>query len=183
MGFLCRNPYLFSCNNKRRIVMNTLQELYVDQLQDLWSANQQAAAIAEKLRSAASESRLQDVLGRSITRITEHNKRLEAMIREVGQSPSAEHCKGMEGLVQEARKHALEFDYTVDAVRDAQIIAQFQRISHYGLAVYGTCAALAKELGRNEEAAQLANDLSEVRKGDDIMSEIAEYQVNQKAAA
>lgn len=163
--------------------MDTLQDLYIDQMQDLWSANRQAAQIAGKLREAASEARLQDVLNRNIERINEHNERLEKIIRDAGHSPSDEHCKGMEGLIAEARKHALEFDYSNGAVRDAQIIAQFQRITHYGLAVYGTCAALAKQLGRTQEASQLASDLAEVRKGDEVLSEIAEYQVNHKAAA
>ncbi len=162
--------------------MDTLKDLYVDQLQDLWSANKQAKKITEKLCDAATDKDLCSMLQRSQTRIQEHNKRLEKIITNYDASPDDEHCKGMEGLVKEAKKHALEEDFSDDAVRDAQIIAQEQRITHYGIAAYGTCCALAEQLGFDNDARILRADLEDVKKGDSVLSKIALQSVNKRAA-
>lgn len=162
--------------------MHNLQDLYIDQLQDLWSANRQAATMVGKLCDAVGETRLREKLEKSQSRIAAHNARLEEIIRSYDRQPDAEHCKGMEGLVKEAAKHALEEEITDPAVRDAQVIAQYQRMTHYGIAVYGTCRALAAQLGRNDEAALLDEVLQDVKKGDAVMTEIAEGSVNRKAA-
>jgi len=162
--------------------MDTLKELYIDQLQDIWSANEQAHRLTEQFAKKASDEQLMETLERSVQRIKEHNARLEQVIRDHGASPSAEHCKGMEGLVTEAKRHALEKDYSKDAVRDAQIISQYQRIAHYGIAAYGTCRAVAEQLGFNDEAKQLAQDLEDVKKGDSVLNHIALDSVNQRAA-
>lgn len=162
--------------------MDTLKDLYIDQLQDLWSANRQARQMTEKLCDVASDDELRETLERSLSRIDEHNERLEEIIRNYDASPSEEHCKGMEGLVKEARKHALEEDFGDDDVRDAQIIAQYQRMTHYGIAVYGTCRALAEQLECDEDARILAQDLEDVKRGDSVMNRIAEESVNRRAA-
>lgn len=163
--------------------MNNLQDLYVDQLQDLFSANRQAAKIVEKFAEKASEQELREKLEKSARCINEHNDRLQGIINDHDADPSGEHCKGMEGLVTEAKKHALETDFSDDAVRDAQIIAQYQRITHYGIAAYGTCRALAERLGYNNDESTLAEDLESVKNGDAVMNRIAEDSVNRKAAA
>jgi len=162
--------------------VDSLKDLYIDQLQDLWSANQQAGKILEKLCDAASNEKLCEKLQKGKSAIREHNERLATIIRSYDASPDEEHCKGMEGLVKEAKKHALEADISDNAVRDAQIIAQYQRISHYGIAAYGTCRSLAQQLGCEEEAQTLSDDLENVKKGDAIMTDIAEETVNQQAA-
>ena len=162
--------------------MDSLKDLYIDQLQDLWSANEQARKMTAKLCDAASDAQLCQTLERSQSHIKQHNDRLEEIIRSYDASPSEEHCKGMEGLVAEAKKHALQEDFSDDAVRDAQIISQFQRITHYGLAVYGTCKALAEELGYHSDATMLKQDLQDVRKGDEVLTHIAVDNVNRRAA-
>lgn len=162
--------------------MESLKELYVDQLQDLWSANEQAGKMIRKLCDAANDDELCDILERSVDRISEHNERLEEIIRGHDASPSEEHCKGMEGLVREAKAHALDEDFEDENVHDAQIIAQYQRITHYGIAVYGTCHALAEQLGYEDEARQLSDDLDNVKEGDQVMNRIAEESINRHAA-
>ncbi len=163
--------------------MDTLKDLYIDQLQDLWSANKQALKITNKLCDAANNEQLCDFLNRSDQKLHEHNDHLERIIRSHNAEPDDEHCKGMEGLAKEARKHALEKEYTNKAVQDAQIISQYQRISHYAIAGYGTCRSIAEELGYHQDATSLQNDLEEIEKGDKLMSSIAEESVNRKAAA
>lgn len=162
--------------------MDTLKELYIDQLQDLWSANRQARQVTEKLCKAANNDTLRSTLERSLDHISAHNERLEEILGNYDASPDGEHCKGMEGLVAEVKKHALETDYSDDDVRDAQIIAQYQRMTHYGIAVYGTCRALAEQLGISEDASVLAKDLEDVKEGDHAMSRIAQESVNRRAA-
>lgn len=162
--------------------MQTLKDLYIDQLQDLWSANQQACKIIEKLSEIANDIELRETLERGLVRIPEHNERLEDLIGAYGASPKGEHCKGMEGLVAEARKHTLETDYANDDVRDAQIISQYQRMTHYVIAVYGTCRALAEQLNFFDDASVLADDLENVKHGDRVMNRIAEESVNRRAA-
>lgn len=163
--------------------MDTLKELYLDQLQDLWSANKQALKITSKLCDAASNEQLCDFLNRSDKKLREHNDHLERIIRSHDAEPDDEHCKGMEGLVKEASKHALETEYSHESVQDAQIISQYQRISHYAIAGYGTCRSIAEQLGYTQDANSLQNDLEEIEKGDKLMSNIAVETVNRKAAA
>lgn len=162
--------------------MDTLKDLYIDQLQDLWSANRQARKVIEQFAEAANDRELCEKLQSGLKRIDEHNQRLEQIIRNYGASPTGEHCKGMEGLVAEAKKHALETEYTNEDVHDAQIIAQYQRMIHYGIAVYGTSRALADQLGFSEDVRILAEDLQNVKDGDKVMNRIAEESVNRRAA-
>lgn len=163
--------------------MDNLKELYVDQLQDIYSANKQSEKCISELANAASDSQLQHILKESVKHTDERNKRLESMIKEHNANPNGEFCKGTEGLVKEARKHAIEADISDDSVRDAQIIAQFQRLSHYGIAGYGTARSFARQLGLSEDARKLEHDLDALYKGDDIMSSLAEGDVNERAAA
>lgn len=162
--------------------MDTLKELYIDQLQDLWSANKQAYRMTKEFCNVASDEELRETLERSCDRIEEHNERLAELIESYDASPSDEHCKGMEGLVKEARSHILEEEFGDNDVRDAQIIAQYQRMTHYGIAVYGTCRALAEQLGCKDDARTLADDLENVKEGDVVMNRIAEESINQRAA-
>lgn len=162
--------------------MDTLKDLYIDQLQDLWSANRQARKVIEEFEKAANDKELREKLHSGLRRIDEHNQHLEKIIRNYGATPTGEHCKGMEGLVTEAKKHALETEYTNKDVHDAQIIAQYQRMIHYGIAVYGTSRALAEQLGFNEDVRVLAEDLKNVKEGDKVMNRIAEESVNRRAA-
>ena len=80
----------------------------------------------------------------------------------------------MEGLVAEALKHAVEEAPDDGKLRDCQIIAQYQRMTHYGLAGFGTAAAYAKALGRSDDEAKLKRAVAEIYKGDEMASRLAE---------
>lgn len=164
------------------MTIDTLQALYLEELQDLYSANNQMKKIVGELKIAASNRSLQDMLGKSEEKIQDHTDTLKSIVESHGERASDEHCKGMEGLVQEARKHALEQDFPDAAVRDAAIISQMQRMSHYGLAGFGTAHALALTLDLQDEAAQLNRSLDEIYEGDRYLSHIAESKVNEDAA-
>ncbi|RYE99139.1 MAG: DUF892 family protein, partial [Oxalobacteraceae bacterium] len=126
--------------------IETLQELYIDELADLWSANDQMAKALKKIVKQATNAKLKDMLQSSQDGIAKHTDVLKALIEGQGEKLKKEHCKGMEGLVAEALKHTVEEAPKSGPVLDAAIIAQYQRMTHYGITGFGTVAAFAKAL-------------------------------------
>lgn len=163
--------------------IDSLQDLYVHELQDNYSANGQMIKVVGELRKKAGDEQLQKMLDKSVEKIREHNKQIAELVRAEGENPDEEHCKGMEGLVKEARKHGLEEDYGDPAVRDAAIIAQMQRMTHYGICGLGCAKAFAQALGKEDAVKQLDQDLGEIYSGDTYLTRIAESKVNEDAAA
>lgn len=157
-----------------------LRALYIDEMQDLWSANDQMKRVVDNMAEAASGD-LGDRLRRSAQGISEHSSKLKSLIDQAGGAVEKEHCKGMEGLVTEARKHALEAG--LDGVlKDVAIIAQYQRMCHYGIAGFGTAKAYAEALGESEAARELDGMLDRIYEADEYMSELAERSKNVEAA-
>jgi len=161
--------------------IETLQELYIDELADLWSANDQMAKALKKIVGQATNAKLKDMLQSSQDGIAKHTEVLKALIEGQGEKPKKEHCKGMEGLAAEALKHTVEEAPKSGPVLDAAIIAQYQRMTHYGITGFGTVAAFAKALKLDEDVAKLEAAVADMHKGDDIMSELAESAVNVQA--
>ena len=106
---------------------------------------------------------------------------IQALIETHDANPNGEHCKGMEGLVAEARAHALEEDFSDDDVRDASIISQYQRMTHYALAGYGVVRAFAQRQGLKSDVVRIQECLDQTYGGDREMTRIAETQVNAAA--
>jgi ferritin-like metal-binding protein YciE len=163
--------------------IDTLQDLYVHELQDNYSANGQMVKVVGELREKASDDQLRQMLDKSIVKIREHNERIADLVRAEGEDPTEEHCKGMEGLVKEARKHGIEESYGDPAVQDAAIIAQMQRMTHYGICGLGCAKAFAQALGKEDAVRELDRDLGDIYSGDTYLSRIAESKVNEDAAA
>jgi ferritin-like metal-binding protein YciE len=162
--------------------ISTLEELYADELKDLWSANDQMAKALKKIAPKASDDKLKALLQKSQDGISEHTELLKALIEEQGEKVEKEHCKGMEGLVTEATKHTIEEAPKKGPVLDAAIIAQYQRMTHYGITGFGTVAAFAKALKLDDHAKKLSKATKEMKGADELVSEIAESAVNAKAA-
>ncbi|CDO58891.1 Protein yciF [Candidatus Phaeomarinobacter ectocarpi] len=160
----------------------SLKDVYIDQLQDLYSANKQARLATQKLAAAASDDTLQKALEAGVIGIENGMSALDAIIRGHGATPSAEFCKGMEGIVKEAQAHALDADFTNDEVQDAVIITQYQRMVHYALAGYGCVSAFAKRLDLGEEAKTIDKCLNETYEGDRTMTDLATNGINKQAA-
>lgn len=160
-----------------------LQELYLHLLADTISANQQMAEVVGEMADVAADDRLSEMLEKTEMKIPEHNSKLEEILRRHGGNPHAEHCPGMRGLVDEARDHAIDSDIEDGATRDAAIIYAVQQMSHYGLAGYGTLAAMARTLGHTQDAEALDIDLDEIYDADRYLTFIAELKVNKQAAA
>jgi ferritin-like metal-binding protein YciE len=160
-------------SKEKTMTMNTLQDVYHDQLQDLHSACAQSLDATTKLGRAASNKDLSEALISGAQGISDGLDMLKSLCAQNDISPTGEHCKGMEGLVAEAHAHALDAEFSNDDVRDAMIITQYQRMVHYALAGYGCLVAFANRIGKDQEAAQLQTMLDHTYNGDRHMTEIA----------
>lgn len=159
-----------------------LNDLYVEEMKDLWSANDQMTKVVTKLAGKASDEGLQKMLNKSIDGIGRHTTMLKELIEAAGEKVKKEHCKGMEGLVAEATKHCLGEDAPGEGpVLDAQIIAQYQRMTHYGIAGFGTACAYAKALGEKDATTKLSAATKDIYGGDEYATKLAETAVNAKA--
>jgi ferritin-like metal-binding protein YciE len=158
-----------------------LSEIYEHEMQDLWSANDQMVKAVKQLAAKAGDKKLRQRLEKSIGGIEKHTDKLKQLLEAAGGEVSKEHCKGMEGLVKEALKHAVEEDFDDDEVRDVVIVAQYQRMSHYGIAGFGTAAAYAEALGRKKDAEALHRITKEIYSADENMSDLAERSLNLRA--
>ena len=160
-----------------------LQEIYTDELKDLWSANDQMSRVLKKITSKASDASLTEMLANSQEGIAKHTDVLKELIAGQDEKVSKEHCKGMEGLVAEATKHVLEEGPKKGPLLDTIIIAQYQRMTHYGIAGFGTAAAYAKALGLKDDEKRLKDAAKEIYGGDEYMTKLAETGVNLQAEA
>jgi len=161
--------------------ISNLSDLYVDELKDLWSANDQMARALKKIAPKATHSKLKQMLEKSQQGIAGHTDLLKALIANQGNEVSKEHCKGMEGLVSEAISHTIDDGPEKGPVLDAAIIAQVQRMTHYGITGFGTVAAFAKALKLNDDNKQLKAAVKDMYIADELMTELAEAAVNEDA--
>ena len=157
------------------------KEIYTDELKDLWSANDQMQKVLKKIAAKASDPGLKEMLTNSQGGIAKHTDVLKELIAGQDEKVSKEHCKGMEGLVAEATKHLLEEGPKKGPLLDVLIIAQYQRMTHYGIAGFGTAAAYAKALGLEEDEQKLDEATKEIYGGDEYMTKLAETSVNLQA--
>ncbi len=155
-----------------------LTDLYTGELQDLWSANDQMAKVLKKISGKVSDPALKDMLAKSQEGIARHTELLKDLLEASDEKVKKEHCKGMEGLVAEAIKHTTEEAPEKGPVLDALIIAQYQRMTHYGIAGFGTAASYAGTLGLKDAVKSLDQATKEIYGGDEYMTKLAETSVN-----
>ena len=155
-----------------------LMDLYTGEMQDLWSANDQMSRVLKTLTAKVSDAALKDMLVKSQAGIAQHTEMLKSLLEESGEKVKKEHCKGMEGLVAEAVKHSTEEAPDKGPVLDAVIIAQYQRMSHYGIAGFGTAASFAGTLKLKDAQKRLKQATKEIYGGDEYMTKLAETTVN-----
>ena len=155
-----------------------LKDIYTDELKDLWSANDQMKRVLKKITSKATDAALKDMLTNSQAGIDKHTEVLKGLIAGQDEKVSKEHCKGMEGLVTEATKHVIEEGPKKGPLLDVIIIAQYQRMTHYGIAGFGTAAAYAAALGLKADNKALRDATKDIYGGDEYMTKLAETSVN-----
>ncbi len=139
------------------------------------------ARVLKKILPQATNSKVKSLLESSPAGINKHTDLLRKLVEAQKESVSKEHCKGMEGLAAEAIKHTIDEAPAKGAVLDAAIIAQYQRMTHYGITGFGTVAAFARALKLKDDSAKLEAAVKDMHQADDLMTEIAEAAVNVRA--
>jgi ferritin-like metal-binding protein YciE len=157
---------------------NSLQELYVEQLQDLFSAEQQIIKALPTMIDAAQSEELRDALTEHLEVTKKQADRVEKICEELGEDAKGEKCKGMEGVLKEGGD--LVKGISNKRVRDAAIIASAQRVEHYEMAGYGTARTYATLLGFDDASSALEQTLEEEKEADETLSGLAE-QLNNEA--
>ena len=125
----------------------SLKDLYIDELRDLYNAENQLVKALPKMAKAANSEELSSGFEEHLEQTKGHVQRLEQIFEALGESPKGKKCAGMEGLVKEGSEIIDEFE---DAVLDAGLISAAQRVEHYEIAAYGTVVAFAELLGESE---------------------------------
>lgn len=159
--------------------MNTLKDLYIEQLRDLYSAETQMLEVLPKMADAASDAGLKERFRTHHAETQEHAKRLDRILDDLGERAEGHRCKAMEGLIREA-SDMLGWDADSE-VRDAGLIAAQQRMEHYEIAGYGTVRTFASRLGLKEHQRLLQDTLDEEGETDHDLTGIAEQEVNPDA--
>jgi ferritin-like metal-binding protein YciE len=160
--------------------LENLQQLFVEQLRDLYDGEQQITKALPKLIDKAKNAELKDALQEHLDVTHEQIRRLDEIFNMLDEDASGETCKGMKGVLAEGDD--LVSDAKDSAVLDASIIASAQRVEHYEIAGYGTVKTYAKLLGRADIASLLDQTLEEEKEADETLSGIAES-VNIEARA
>jgi ferritin-like metal-binding protein YciE len=151
--------------------LNTLQDLFVEELHDLHSAEEQLVQALPKMAQAASNNELREAFQHHLQETQDHLNRINDIYGELGVSPSGERCEAMEGLIAEGEE-LIEADGD-PTVKDAALIGAAQRVEHYEIAAYGTTRELAKELGHEHAHELLDQTLDEESNADKLLNKIA----------
>jgi ferritin-like metal-binding protein YciE len=147
-----------------------LRQLYIDELKDLYSAENQLVKALPKMAKASMSDELRQAFEEHLEETKGHVERLENIFDALEENPKGKKCAGMEGLVKEGSENISEYE---DEVRDAAIIGAAQRVEHYEIAAYGTVIAFAELLGENEHVSQLKETLEEEKAADSKLTEIS----------
>jgi ferritin-like metal-binding protein YciE len=155
-----------------------LKELYIDELKDLYSAENQLLKALPKLAKAASSDELQDGFKQHLEQTRGHVERLEQIFKSLDASPRGKKCVGMEGLVKEGSE-LMEEDFE-QAVMDAALVGAAQRVEHYEIAAYGTVSEFARILGEEQHVSLLEETLQEEKETDEKLTSLAK-EINPQA--
>lgn len=159
--------------------LNNLQDLYVEQLEDIYDAEQQLIRALPQMAQAATSPNLKNALVQHYQQTKSHIQRLQQVFDLQNTDPQTRTCKAMVGLISEASQTLK--DASNPGVRDAGLIAEAQRIEHYEIAAYGTVRTFAHSLDRQQEAQLLQETLNEEGDTDKLLTVIATTLVNQSA--
>ncbi|MDB4879196.1 MAG: hypothetical protein JWL60_642 [Gemmatimonadetes bacterium] len=159
--------------------MENLQELYVEELKDLYSAENQILKGMPRMIKAATNPALKRAFTKHEKQTREQVKRLERICKSLGEKPTGKKCVGMEGLLEEAKD--LIKEKPAKEVLDAGLIAAAQHVEHYEMAGYGTCRTWARLLGYQAQADLLQKTLDEEQQTDLDLTALAEAMVNMAA--
>ena len=161
------------------MAIKSMEDLYVNELKDLYSAEKQILRALPRMAKAASHPELRQAFEEHVKVTEEQVRRLERIFDDLGKTPRGKKCVGMEGLIEEGKE--MLNDAEEEDVLDAGLIGAAQRVEHYEIAGYGTARTFARELGYEEHARLLQQTLDEEGETDKRLTAIAERRVNKDA--
>ena len=159
--------------------MNTLEDLFIDLLKDLYSAEKQLVKALLKMAKAAHASDLKQAFQDHLAQTEDQVERLDQIFSDLEGSPRGKKCVGMEGLIEEGNE--LMQENVEPDVMDAGLIAAAQKVEHYEIASYGTVRTWAQQLGHDRAARLLQETLDEEGEANKKLTQIAESHVNMQA--
>ena len=160
------------------MAIHNANDLFLDELKDIYSAEKQAVRVYPRLAKAISSQELKEALQMHLEQTKGQIERLDRVFEILEKRSGGKTCEGMKGLIEEGQQHAEEIE--AGPVRDAALIGAAQRMEHYEIAAYGTVLAFAKATGQNEIADLLAQTLEEEKQTDEKLTGVSET-VNQEA--
>lgn len=158
-----------------------LQELFLDGIMDIYWAENHLVKNLPKMIEAATSAKLKKAITDHLEQTRTHVSRLEQVFELLGEKALAKKCDAMEGLSKEG-EGIVESTEAGTATRDVGIILASQKIEHYEIATYGGLTQLAKTLGHDDVAGLLYQTLAEEKEADLLLTDVAESDVNYKAA-
>jgi ferritin-like metal-binding protein YciE len=158
--------------------VNTLHDLFMDQLKDLYSAEKQIIQALPKMAKAAQRPELRQAFEEHLQVTKQQLQRLDQVFEKMGTTPGRKKCMGMEGLIKETEEFLGE--NVAPDVMDAGLIANAQRVEHYEIAAYGTVRTFARMMGHTDAESLLQQTLDEEGQTDQKLTQLAESGVNQE---
>ncbi len=159
---------------------NNLHDLFVEQLRDMYDAEQRLVKALPKMAKAASCAELRAGFEQHLEQTKNHVTRLEQVFAQMGEKAKTETCPAMKGLIEEGDDIAGAGG--CDEARDAGLIAAAQKVEHYEIASYGTLCTWAQQLGQHSAFDLLHQTLEEEKATDEKLTQMAESKINLQAA-
>jgi ferritin-like metal-binding protein YciE len=159
--------------------IETMEDLFVDQIEDLYDAEQRLVKALPKMAEASTSDDLRNAFEGHLEQTKGHVQRLEEVFAELGKDAKKKTCEAMKGLIKEGDEVSDEIDQS--PLRDAGLIGAANRVEHYEMAAYGTARDLAKTLGLSRSAKLLEQTLEEEKEADAKLTKLAQSQVNPNA--
>ena len=162
------------------MALESLNDLYVEELKDLYSAENQIIKALPKMIKAATNPDLKQAFADHLEQTKGQVARLVQICEELGESPKGKKCNGMEGILEEG-KEMMEEEDADPAVLDAALASAAQHVEHYEIAGYGSVRTWAEQLGYTEHVTLLQQTLDEEKTADKLLTELATTELNIEA--
>jgi ferritin-like metal-binding protein YciE len=159
--------------------LDSLEQLFVDELRDIYNGEKQILRALPKMAKAAVSPDLSDAFTKHLKETEGHVQRLERILQDLGQAVRGKQCKGMEGIIEEGKEKLEKEDE--GSVLDAALIAAAQKVEHYEMAVYGCLRTYAQLLGHTKAAKLLEQTLTEEEAADKKLTQLGEGGINEAA--
>jgi ferritin-like metal-binding protein YciE len=167
---------------RRRVMMDSFDKLYIDQLKDIYNAEKQLVRTLPRIAKASTSPELRSAIEDHLEKTKTHVERLEEIFEEMGQRAAGKTCKAMQGLLEEGNEILEEKEEMDPKVVDAGIIMAAQKVEHYEIATYGSLRTLAQLKGDERAVELLQETLDEEKEADQLLTQIAETSINVSAS-